>query len=100
MGKNTMWRMVSPKQRDNQRGRWVTRRHVQKEVATEVIKGYLKHVEEDSMTLLVKKTEIEPIKWDEADITKLIPPNWYPGGIMQPENYQGPKMDYGDHFNG
>ena len=51
MGKNAMWRMLSPKQRDNQRGRWITRRRVQKEVATEVIKGYLQHLEEDSMTL-------------------------------------------------
>ena len=69
-------------------------------MATKVISGYAKHLEEDSMTLLVKQTELEPIKWEEADITKLIPASWYPGGIMQPENYRGPKIDYGDHFNG
>ena len=52
------------------------------------------------MTLEIKKTELEPLKWDEADIRKMIPPPWFPGGIVKPENYQGPKMDYGDHFNG
>jgi len=52
------------------------------------------------MTLYVKQKEIEPAKWEEADITQMIPPSWYPGGVVSAENYQGPKMDYGDHFNG
>ena len=73
---------------------------MQKDVATKVISGYAKHLGEDSMTLLVKQTELEPIKWEEADITKMLPPSWYPGGVISAENYRGPKMDYGDHFNG
>ena len=100
MGKNVMWQVYAPKQRDKQRGRWKTRTRVQKEVAIEVIRGYLKHIEQDSMTLLVKQKEIEPTKWEEANITQMIPPSWYPGGIISAENYRGPKMDYGDHFNG
>ena len=51
MGKNVMWQMLSPKQRDKQRGRWHKRRHVQKETAVEVISGYVRHLQEDSMTL-------------------------------------------------
>ena len=100
IGKNSMWYMVSPKQRDNQRGRQMTRKRVLKDMATEVVKGYLEHLLVDTMTNYVKQKEIEPLKWEDADITKMVPPIWYPGGVVCAENYRGPKMDYGDHFNG
>ena len=49
---------------------------------------------------MIKSKELEPLKWEDADIRKMIPSPWFPGGIVKPENYQGPRMDYGDHFNG
>ena len=73
---------------------------MQKDTATEIVRGYLDHITNNSMTLLVKQKEIEPEKWIEVDIRHKVPPVWYPGGIIKPENYKGPKMDYGDHFNG
>ena len=50
---------------------------------------------------MIKEKELEPeLKWEDADIRKMIPSSWYPGGVIAAENYKGPKMDYGDHFNG
>ena len=73
---------------------------MQKDVATEIIKGYVTHITNESRTVMIKSKELEPLKWEDADIRKMIPSPWFPGGIVKPENYQGPRMDYGDHFNG
>ena len=44
MGKNAMWEMVTPKQRDNQRGRWKVRLTAQKDTVVEIIRGYVSHI--------------------------------------------------------
>ena len=50
---------------------------------------------------MIKEKELEPeLKWQDADIRKMVPSEWFPGGVTAAENYKGPKMDYGDHFNG
>ena len=48
---------------------------------------------------MVKRTEFDVIDWDEADITKRVPPIWYPNNLIRKENYQGPKISWSDHFN-
>ena len=65
-----------------------------------IIKKYTAELLENTKMHYIKQKELEEINWRATRTDDETPASWWPNGLFDvPENWDGPDIDFEDHYN-